>query len=171
MPEPINDLTRLESELQRLTPASPRLDRDNLFHSAGRIQGERRLIFWKTASLTLAALAVGLVVCLIFRPVQIEQKVIAVAVPVIVPAEPTSAPESASPGDSIPLFEREPGIRPNGMSYQEMRLRGLRSSTDGLVVPAPQQISAEIPRPRPVEDDLNLPRETLPEWKSPQRVQ
>ena len=167
MPEPINDLTRLETDMQRLAPMPARLDRDNLFHAAGRIQGERRVIFWKAASLTLAVVAISLVVGLLLRPVRVENKVIAVAVPVSLPAVPVPT-EPSTTEESAPLFEREPGLRSNGMSYQEMRLRGLRSGSDMPMVPAPQQISAEVPRARPVEDDLNLPRETLPEWKSRQ---
>jgi hypothetical protein len=108
--------------------------------------------------------------------VQIHERVIAVAVPVPVPAAAQPAPSSAPPEssafeDPIPFFERQPRFGANSLSYQEMRARGLRFSSEAMLNAAPQPINATIPPARSVEDDLNLPHGTLPEWKSMQPVQ
>ena len=52
-----------------------------------------------------------------------------------------------------------------------MRSRGLRFGPEAILNTAPQPINATVPPPRSMEDDLNLPRGTLPEWKSMQPVQ
>ncbi|HLW67296.1 MAG TPA: hypothetical protein VKS79_18420 [Gemmataceae bacterium] len=175
MPEPLNDLNRLEADLQRLAPISSRLDRDNLFHTAGQIQGERRLALWKVTSAAFAVLAIGLATGLVFRPVRIDQRVVTVAVPIVVPvtaAAPSSAqPETSASEDSIPYWEPRSAIRSNGLSYQEMRKDGLRFGSEGMMNSVPQYINASAPPVRSVEDDLSLPRGTLPEWKSQQPVQ
>jgi hypothetical protein len=175
MPEPMNDLTRLEANLKLLAPTPARLDRDNLFHSAGRIQGERRLVLWKITSAAFAVLALGSVASLIFRPVEVHERVIAVAVPVAIPVNatpPDSAPaEPSASEDVIPLWERRPALRSNGLSYQELRNDGLRFGSEAVMNSPPQYINASAPPVRSVEEDLNLPRGTLPEWKSMQPVQ
>ena len=174
MPEPMNDLIRLEAGLQRLAPVPSQLDRDNLFYAAGRIQGERKLTLWKGTSATFAVLALGLAAGVIFRPVQVREQVVTVAVPVPVATQPTPSspqPESLTFEDSIPSFERLPRFGTNSLSYQEMRSRGLRFGPEAILNTPPQPVNATVPPPRSVEDDLNLPRGTLPEWKSIQPVQ
>jgi hypothetical protein len=172
----MNDLSRLEGNLQRLTPAPSGLDRDSLFHAAGRIQGERKLTLWKGTSATFAVLALGLAAGVIFRPAQIRERVVTVAVAVPVPVAtqpaPTSVqPESLASKDSIPSFERQPRLGASSLSYQEMRSRTLRFGPEAILNTPPQPINATVPPSRTVEDDLNLPRGTLPEWKSMQPVQ
>jgi hypothetical protein len=176
MPEPMNDLTRLEADLQRLAPTPSQLDRDNLFHAAGRIHGERRLGLWKAASTAFAVLALGLVIVLALRPVQVHERVVTVAVPVVVPVTAVPSPDSAQPelsasNDLVPLVERQRALRTSSLTYQEMRKDGLRFGSDALMNAVPQYINASAPPARSVEDDLNLPRGTLPEWKSMQPVQ
>ena len=151
-------------------------DRDNLFHAAGRIQGERRLGRWKAVSYAFAVLALGLAIAIVFRPVQVHERVVTVAVPVIVPVTAAPSPDSAQPELSasnglVPLVERQRGLLPNSLSYQEMRKDGLRFGSEAMMSSAPQYINASAPPARSVEDDLNLPRGTLPEWKSMQPVQ
>jgi hypothetical protein len=170
----MNDLTRLEADLQRLAPLPATLDRDNLFHAAGRIQGERRVVLWKVTSATFAVLVLGLAAGLIFRPVQVHERVITVAIPVAVPVSavpPASVPsEPSTSEDVIPFWERQPTLRSNGLSYQELRKDGLRFGSEVMMNSAPQYINASAPPARSIEEDLNLPRGTLPEWKSMQPI-
>jgi len=166
--EPLTALTKLEAGLQKLVPVPSQLNRDNLFHAAGRGVGERRLKRWQAASFVLALASVGLAAGLLFRPVRVEERVVTVVVPASAPVtvEPAAAPASAPrhTEESVASFGRDTGMVSSNVTYREMLWRGLRFGPEVLTTATAHQASANLPNDRSVEQDLNLPPDTLHQW-------
>jgi hypothetical protein len=62
------------------------------------------------------------------------------------------------------VYDREPEMHPTGVSYLEMRWRGLRFGPEALTSAQAQEVSTSVPPNRSPEQDLNLPPDTVQEW-------
>jgi hypothetical protein len=115
------DLAAIERQLARMTPAAPRIDRDQLMFEAGKaasrpersayIGGPSRLAsrFWPAATVLMTAACLFLATMLVWQ----RQSVLVVSQP---PALPIPTTATDTPRDRTPLAESVPSERDSFLS-------------------------------------------------------
>lgn len=163
MPHEENDLKYLETALAGLSPATARLDRDGLLHTAGRMAGERSARPWKMTTIALFGTVLALAAWTAFRRPTVVERVVVVPAPA--EERTDTALESELPPSRLSAEnELDSNARPallSGSAQLEARWLILRFGPDALPNSAAQRSAGAGPPSRSLERDLGMPRDSF----------